>query len=800
MKKNVCRKTLCCLLACLLAVAGVFFAFAGTRAEDAHLHFDAYGKFRILNFSDFQDDISLNSTTKAFIRRSIMIAQPDLIVLTGDNIYGPDIDSSSDTQPAIAQFMDIFKYYGVPVAIVFGNHDDDDGTILNRGKPLSKERQMEIYNSYSVDISCDPVPSLSGCGTYNIPIYGSTENDKVKFNLWMIDTGSDGPGALKYDGMRQDQVNWYISKSNELKAANGGVPVPSIAFQHIIVPEIYDALIKKGSSYYLPSDAAPGSILGEDPCPSADNRYYNEFSRMKDQGDVIAIVCGHDHTNMFVVPYQGIDLICTPTAGFYSEYGYSGESRSRGARVIDIDEQTGTYTTHMINLAQSEQPYYYVQQPSVKYVKDVALSYSGVAHCNDDWDLAHDSAYGQLYDAVDAANGNGAAIDMDLNAGDVTPEPSFGEHYFVFMGYTYTDDPNEAMRGFGLFNPPSDSNAALSGLDGTVVDDNVWRLCNSGDHLVSGTFGPCNLNRGTAGEPLFFAAAYNSAAGSPITDIRIVNTGSEPISMDDYPGYELAHIIQGEHVGSQYADLNMSAAGDYIYALYRSNIPATTRTSLGLDTLRSKCFEAARLLNSIDRNNYTPDSWQALYDVILQTRSGILADVDDDHETTVYDQSAINRQRDAIQSAVDALTLTGKVRVTFDANGGTCSVQTREYTVGTSVGTLPTATRPHYVMAGWYTASDGGTKILERTVITEPAEQTWYAHWMADGSWIAGDADGDGECGVCDVMLIARYIAGGWNVHPDIDHADVNGDGAVDLQDVVLLRRYIVGGWGVELA
>ncbi len=64
----------------------------------------------------------------------------------------------------------------------------------------------------------------------------------------------------------------------------------------------------------------------------------------------------------------------------------------------------------------------------------------------------------------------------------------------------------------------------------------------------------------------------------------------------------------------------------------------------------------------------------------------------------------------------------------------------------------------------------------------------------------AGDVNNDGEIDLKDVVLIRRYIAGGWDVELDTETADVNNDDEVDLKDVVLIRRYIAGGWDVELA
>ena len=63
----------------------------------------------------------------------------------------------------------------------------------------------------------------------------------------------------------------------------------------------------------------------------------------------------------------------------------------------------------------------------------------------------------------------------------------------------------------------------------------------------------------------------------------------------------------------------------------------------------------------------------------------------------------------------------------------------------------------------------------------------------------AGDADRDGSVTLRDAVVIARYLADGWDVSIDENAADVNADKAVDLKDAVLLRRYLAGGWDVVL-
>ena len=340
MKKILAVLLAAVMLCCVAAPA----AFAQTRAEAAGLKFKDDGSFRILNFSDIQDDASLSGLCKSFLYRSVKELEPDLILLTGDNIAGYSTGTKVASTIAIRQYMDIFEMLGVPVAIVFGNHDDDDDN------KMTKEDQMAFYETYKCNISFDEGDAIDGVGTYNIPIYSSKGDGKVVFNIWMIDSGTYDDVHGGYDHVKQSQIDWYRQTSERLEEENGGL-VPSLAFQHIIVREIWDALektdaehaaIESGGVYYKLPDNAVG-VLGESPCPGTVNS--GEFAAMKARGDVLGIVSGHDHVNTFVIPYEGVDIINTPTCGFASY----GNNETRGARVFDLKEDDAwNYSTFTV--------------------------------------------------------------------------------------------------------------------------------------------------------------------------------------------------------------------------------------------------------------------------------------------------------------------------------------------------------------------------------------------------------------------------------------------------------------------
>ena len=70
--------------------------------------------------------------------------------------------------------------------------------------------------------------------------------------------------------------------------------------------------------------------------------------------------------------------------------------------------------------------------------------------------------------------------------------------------------------------------------------------------------------------------------------------------------------------------------------------------------------------------------------------------------------------------------------VKFDANGGNCSISSKNVNYNNSIGTLPVAKRTGYIFNGWYTSSSSGLKIDESYLITDNI--TLYAHWTVKTS------------------------------------------------------------------
>ena len=346
------KKILALSLSLLLCVLCVSTAFA-SGAPAKQLSFNEDGKFTVVNICDIQDGYPMNATTKQFIKEMLVKIDPDIVVLGGDNT----VCSAADKADAIKEICEIFVENETYFTLVFGNHDHQQG--------VDKETLLAYYQQFGGEycLAYDAEPALFGVGTHNLTVK-SSDGSKDAFNLYMFDSNTyypeEGDNELGYDAVHTDEIEWYKNTSAALKEANGGT-VPAMAFQHIIVQEIYEKLfiespfsIGKGTQEfedtdgtkhyytYLPKVAnIEEGYLYEQPCPGYKN--YGQLDAFAETGDVIAVFSGHDHTNSFRTVINGIDVVNTAGCTYHSY----GKDINRGCRVIVLDENDlSTYESY----------------------------------------------------------------------------------------------------------------------------------------------------------------------------------------------------------------------------------------------------------------------------------------------------------------------------------------------------------------------------------------------------------------------------------------------------------------------
>lgn len=321
------------------------------RETPAPLKFGADGKFKILHITDIHcvepemdDDENRaipehrNLETINVIEKLVEKTNPDLVVFGGDNVSGYwEEFTYSLMQNTIQRITESIRKRNIPLCVVFGNHDGEVG--------FHTEFQMMQYMEYPNCRSNLNDADVYGCGNCCVTIKDS-KGEKDAFAIWLMDSNDyerNSTGKFSFDHVHDDQIEWYEKRSAELKANNGGEPLPAILFQHIPVQQELDGYCeatendeytfeRDGNYYKLGHKILEGRVR-EVPCPpNMEKNYRNQFESWKKTGDIFAAFFGHDHVNDFHMNIDGIDLYQTLGAGYFT-YG-----KERGGRLIVLDE------------------------------------------------------------------------------------------------------------------------------------------------------------------------------------------------------------------------------------------------------------------------------------------------------------------------------------------------------------------------------------------------------------------------------------------------------------------------------
>lgn len=305
--------------------------------------------FKIMQIADVQEGAKISPDTIALINAALDKEQPDLVVYSGDQIWGYTHfkGSKEKVEQALREITEPVTSRGIPFSICFGNHDRQVG--------VSNKEQFEIYKKIDGFVGED-VEGIDGCANHCIEI---ADDEAIKYLLYLIDSNT----SLKvgYDNVHENQIEWYKNTRDRYEKENGSV-IPSVVIQHIPVPEIDKLLIESvkktkgavrgfrnraGKWYTLNKNKVnKDGFMKESPADPMENS--GEFAAMKEKGDVKGIYFGHDHINSFNGKVDGIDLGYTQGAGFH----VYGPGLDRGVRMIHLHKDGGldTYDLRYRNL------------------------------------------------------------------------------------------------------------------------------------------------------------------------------------------------------------------------------------------------------------------------------------------------------------------------------------------------------------------------------------------------------------------------------------------------------------------
>lgn len=292
------------------------------------LRFRDDGTFRVLQLADVQDGPDVSPDALELIDAAIEESDPDLVVLTGDQIRGYDpafvetftarhgehpgsgiplgvraemaLDGRSDAwmrfdrrgqgdgsaalrrtkskvMASFVQFLEPIVSRGIPFAATYGNHDFQCGIGVDEQDAMYR-RFPGCLNPPAADgdnggdgasqdgqaIVCEP-------GTFALPVL-SNDGQDIALGIVLVNSGDYDAGG--YGAPSDTAVQWLPEAQKQLRGMRqslGGrdAAVPSIAFQHIPPQQIYRCL-RRASAFTPHAVEGSGPFAGSYFVPDPD--------------------------------------------------------------------------------------------------------------------------------------------------------------------------------------------------------------------------------------------------------------------------------------------------------------------------------------------------------------------------------------------------------------------------------------------------------------------------------------------------------------------------------------------------
>lgn len=294
-----------------LALAFIL-CIGGATAQE--LRFNSNHKFKIVQFTDVHwiyDDPKSEEAAER-MREVLDAERPDLVVYTGDIIF------AKPAAPALQRALEPAIERGIPFAVTWGNHDDEQDMTRAELSAYIKDMKGNLTSH---------TEGISGQTNYTLSVK-SSDGRRDAAVLYIFDSHSYSKieRVKGYDWIKHDQVAWYIEQSKAFTAKNGGSPLPALAFMHIPLPEMRD--MTQNQNIYMVGTRK------EMVCAPEINT--GLATAMLSAGDVMGLFVGHDHVNDYVVDWYGILMGYGRFTG--GKTVYHDIPQGNGARVIELTE------------------------------------------------------------------------------------------------------------------------------------------------------------------------------------------------------------------------------------------------------------------------------------------------------------------------------------------------------------------------------------------------------------------------------------------------------------------------------
>ena len=258
----------------------------------------------------------LESTVREVVGR----AHPDLIMLCGDISYAGDMHAYE----CYASFFDSLGIFWTPV---WGNHDNQNG-------PECVEAQVELCLKHPCCVYERGDPAM-GNGNFVIAI---EESGRIVEAVFVMDsherkpfTEPDGSIRNAWSCLLPNQIDWYrreIKALQELGCRDSTmvlhIPIHAYraAWAAAFDPHMDAAAVTVEESYtgscwqegYKDSFGVKYEIVSSYPGDDG------VFDAIRELGSTKTVVCGHNHTNNFVIRHEGVSFVYSMKLGAGAEW------------------------------------------------------------------------------------------------------------------------------------------------------------------------------------------------------------------------------------------------------------------------------------------------------------------------------------------------------------------------------------------------------------------------------------------------------------------------------------------------
>lgn len=258
-------------------------------------------------------------------------AEPDLIICTGDQVYG----QFDDTGRVFEKYVNFMDSLNIPWIPIFGNHDRES----KKGIDWMCDRLTESPNCIFERGDTD------GEGNFEVLI---KKDGKAIRTFYFMDTFANNKV-----GLTNRQLSWLDEKIRETKRNLGSIKMAVVTH---IQPAVFGEVLKKigfnGSPAIVKTDDNLQMCLAKLKNPWDDDGAF--WGLVKKHG-IDSVIVAHEHCNFFSMIYDGVRLQYGLKSSVYDRNVYIGADGIPigsyctcgtplvGGTVMDMDTNNGDF-------------------------------------------------------------------------------------------------------------------------------------------------------------------------------------------------------------------------------------------------------------------------------------------------------------------------------------------------------------------------------------------------------------------------------------------------------------------------